>query len=81
MNDFTKEELQILLLDMQTYANHEILKESPIYESLRLKLERLIDDYCEHEFIVTIDYRDWHKKEAAAIPICRKCNCNPKTTQ
>ncbi len=49
MNDFTKDELQIILLDMDTYINqNKILKESPIHKELRLKIQSLIEDYCEN---------------------------------
>lgn len=50
MNDFTKEELQIIHLDMTTYIRiNRILTESPSHKSLRDKIESMIDDYCEHE--------------------------------
>ena len=51
MNDFTKEELETIFLDM----NHNILKYGkenidPFYLNLRDKVEVMIDNYCEHEF-------------------------------
>ena len=53
MNEFTKDELQIILLDMDTYIRqNKILKESPIHKELRLKIQAMIDNYCEHEFVI-----------------------------
>lgn len=49
MNDFTKDELGTIFLDM----NHNILKHgkenvAPFYLKLRDKVESMIDNYCEH---------------------------------
>ena len=50
MNDFTKEELQIIHLDMTTYVNRTpMLKESPSHKELRDKIQSMIDDYCEQK--------------------------------
>jgi len=50
MSDFTKDELQIILLDMNTYIEkNRSLKESPSHGALRLKIQSMIDDYCERE--------------------------------
>lgn len=67
MNDFTKEELQIILLDMDTYINinKSILKESPSHGQLRLKIQSMIDNYCEHEWRCWDD--EYNTKE------CLKC--------
>lgn len=82
MNDFTKEELQIIHLDMTIYAKKtHLLKESPSHQALRDKVQSMIDNYCEHEFIATTDPKDWNKNEAYAIVLCRKCNCSPRTTK
>jgi len=49
VNDFTKEELQIIHLDMTTYVNNaKPLKESPSHKELRDKVKYMIDNYCEH---------------------------------
>lgn len=65
MCDFTKEELQIMLLDMNVYINTtKILAESPSHKRLREKLEHMIDNYCEH---------DTHET-SALIKYCCKCN-------
>jgi hypothetical protein len=50
MNDFTKDELETIYLDM----NHSVLKYgkenvAPFYLELRDKVEKMIDNYCEHE--------------------------------
>lgn len=50
MNDFTKEELETIYLDM----NHTILKYgkenvASFYLQLRDKVEKMIDNYCEHK--------------------------------
>ncbi len=52
MNEFTKDELQIIHLDMTTYINRTpILNESPSHKALRDKVEGMIDNYCDHEWI------------------------------
>lgn len=51
MNDFTKDELNILLLDMEDYALLWLdlgVTESPTHAALREKLQSMIDNYCEH---------------------------------
>lgn len=59
MNDFTKKELQIMLLDMNGYAkSHLPLKESPSHRALREKIQSMIDIYDA----IKIDV--WH---------CEKC--------
>lgn len=51
MNHFTREELQIINLDMTTYVNiMSMLKESPIHKELRDKIQSMIDNYCEHDW-------------------------------
>lgn len=53
MNDFTKGELQIILCDMQFYAANtkfKVLGEAVAHVELREKVERMIDNYCEHEY-------------------------------
>lgn len=50
MNDFTKEELEIILLDMNAYIHRTtILAESPSHRTLRDKIQSMIDNYCEHQ--------------------------------
>jgi len=50
MNDFTKDELQIIHLDMTAYIHRTtILAESPSHRALRDKVQSMIDDYCEYE--------------------------------
>jgi hypothetical protein len=50
VNNFTKDELQIILLDMDiNIKKAPPLKPSPIYIELRNKVELMIDNYCEHE--------------------------------
>lgn len=57
MNYFTKSELQIILLDMDTYIQiNKILKESPSHRELRLKIQSMLDDYCEHDGEIGKDY-------------------------
>ena len=53
-NDFTIEELLIILLDMCTYVEqNKILKESPSHRELRLKVQSMIDSwYKRHEDIL-----------------------------
>lgn len=50
MNEFTKGELLTIHLDMTIYANKASpLKESPVHKELRDKVQRMIDNYCEHK--------------------------------
>jgi hypothetical protein len=68
MTEFTKEELQIILLDMDTYiAKLKMLKESPSHRQLRLKIQTMIEKYCEH---------DWqnHCCSCVDMVVCEKCN-------
>lgn len=46
MNDFTKEELQILM-----YGIHRCVDENNqhIYAPLYIKIQSMIDNYCDHE--------------------------------
>ncbi len=54
MNDFTKEELQIVHLDMTTYVNSTpMLRESPSHKALRDKIQAMLDNYCEHKDCIT----------------------------
>ncbi len=52
MNHFTKEELQIILLDMQTYINKSGVLKVPIHHlELADKIQFMIENYpthCEH---------------------------------
>jgi len=51
MNDFTKEELEIILLDMDGYIKRTpMLNEAPSHKSLRNKIQFMIENYCEHEY-------------------------------
>lgn len=53
MYEFTKDELQIILLDLIFYAeqkNVRGLRESPTHKELRDKVESMIDNYCDHEW-------------------------------
>lgn len=68
MNDFTKEELQIILLDMECYINRTpMLKESPSHKALRLKIESMINKYneCAHDPRET--------KDAVGMYHCPEC--------
>ncbi len=51
MNNFTKDELSILHLDVNTEINKHkgILKPSPSHLALRDKLEKMIEDYNDQE--------------------------------
>lgn len=50
MNDFTKEELTILFLELNIAIRHwGEAKEYKNYPVLRDKLQSMINNYCEHE--------------------------------
>lgn len=66
MNDFTKDELDSIFLDM----NHNILKAgknnvAPFYLKLRDKVESMIDNYCDHRYV----FRRCYDK----VIYCPKC--------
>lgn len=68
MNDFTREQLQIILLDMNAYiyrTRTAILAESPSHKALRDKIESMIDNYCNHEC---------NGETEIFVDTCRKCN-------
>lgn len=73
MNDFNKGELQIILLEMNISIQRtpKQLKVSPIYIALRDKVESMVDNYCQHEYICIHNEsghgHSWYK-------ICRKCS-------
>lgn len=53
MNDFTKEELIIIHLDICTYLNmYPMLKSPQHHIDLRDKVKSMISNYCEHEKVV-----------------------------
>jgi hypothetical protein len=57
MNDFTKEELQMLHLDMCININKAPpLNPAPCYVELRDKIQSLIDNYCEHKSPYEVNY-------------------------
>lgn len=62
MNDFTKEELKCLLLTLDKVY---IASRSVRQDELQEKIQSLIDNYCEHDYIET-GY------------ICHKCNAEIK---
>ncbi len=59
MNDFTKEELQIILLEMNISINrHEnLLKVAPSYQSLKDKIQSMIDNYKDPNCIHEVDMK------------------------
>lgn len=64
MKDFTKEELESIHLDM----TYNILKEknvAPSYIELHNKIERMIENYCEHECNGEVEI---------FVDTCKKCN-------
>ena len=67
MNDFTKEELQIIHLDMTTYINRTpMLNESPSHKALRDKVEGMIDTYREDHWN-TRKTAESHLREAESL--------------
>jgi len=69
VNDFTKGELETIYLDM----NHSVLKYgkenvAPFYLELRDKVERMIDNYCEHNERVSSSDENGHM-----LVMCGRC--------
>lgn len=63
MNDFTKDELQILRDFCLSYES-EILKNKP-FKYLADKLNLLIDNYCEHD--------KGFEPDGYKLDLCKKC--------
>lgn len=71
MNEFTIEELKIILLDMKFYAKNKKIKcfiQATDHVELREKIQSMIDNYdkdaCDHEF----------NRREMLIDLCGKCN-------
>jgi hypothetical protein len=57
MSDFTRDELRMILLDMEiSIIKAPPLKPSPIYLALRDKVQSMIENYCEHDDTYHCDY-------------------------
>lgn len=68
MNDFTKEELLILNLELETrIANAKILKVPDHVVKLKDKIQSMIDSYCEHVFLT---------HPVKGFPMEREVKCN-----
>lgn len=71
MNDFTKDELNIILLEMniviQRTTKEGVLSISPIYFKLRDKVHSMIENYCEHK---------WYSGGNRPWLHCIKCKSN-----
>jgi hypothetical protein len=65
MNDFTKDELEILHSAIDYWITHIALDGSKISPVILKKIQSLIDNYCGHE-----DYR----KDEWMICVCNKCH-------
>lgn len=68
MNDFTKDELEIILLDMNINIRRTtVLTVAKTYFELRDKIQSMIDNYCKHKWAV---YRGENNE---GYPQCSKC--------
>ncbi len=68
MNQFTKDELHVILLDMKFYAEQKKilgLMESSFHVKLKEKAESMIDNYCEHD--------QGYEQDSMMVDICKKC--------
>ena len=63
MNDFTRDELQYLL---EMVDSIKIVNRSVNDDELQEKLQSMIDNYCEHNFI-------GYAEGQATFPYCNKC--------
>lgn len=78
MNDFTKEELEYIAEAIEMWFK-DYDSETP--ERIYLKVQSMIDNYCEHQWIVISEHKLYRVGEtSSAIPICNKCGQRPKTT-
>lgn len=68
MNDFTKEELEIISLCVENDFYNSNYPRS-MYEPLYEKIQSMIDNYCDHEYLLTITING----ESCSL-ICSKCN-------
>lgn len=65
MNQLTRDELGIIHIDMCININNSHpLKPSPSYIALKNKIEKLIDNYCEHSAL---------KDVGKEYKVCRIC--------
>ena len=68
MNELTKEELEDLYLSYRTFCTEDGTQEmrqlTNFENGILDKLQSLIDNYCEHEFIMNMHDAEWH---------CYKC--------
>lgn len=71
MNDFTKEELQIIQWEINTAVNKLDMAtlSSEKHSELNEKIKSMIDNYCEHE---------WHSGGNRPWLHCIKCKSNFK---
>ena len=67
MNDFTKDELTIIALELEksVLKYQGIIKPSPFLLDLKHKIESMIDNYCEHQGEIITD--------SALVEICTDC--------
>jgi len=81
LSDFTKDELQILSLEMSIVINRitkeGLLQIPPIYFELRDKIQSMIDNHvpntCQHDWI-----KCFYSEEFIPINLCRHCNLREK---
>lgn len=67
MNEFTKEELKILFLELNiAIRNWGESKDLKNYPKLKDKIQSMIDNYCEHEWYKGVHLFDY--------VYCTKCN-------
>ena len=68
MNEFTKEELKYIRDTMVNIV--EVYPDTELPYSIRDKIQRMIDSYCDHHFEAIKDCFDQY------IPVCMKCGVN-----
>ena len=68
MNDFTKEELEFIALSIDSITLED--NETELHNNLFHKIQSMIDNYCEHEWVV--ETKEFDIKNAK----CRKCGVN-----
>ncbi len=71
MNELTKDDLLIILLEMNSVIRRTekqgILRISPIFFELRDKIQSMIDTYCEHSWV-------FHFSSDGSQIKCQKCS-------
>jgi hypothetical protein len=72
MNEFTKEELE----DLYYCCGGSVYDDHPLEdwkEALRIKIQSMINNYCQHEWLTVGFYKASPEIESVVMKRCKKC--------